>query len=429
MHALLRPSSALLASCLFSALCARAEPLSLEEAHSIALRNHPRIAIARLQELISREQLKDSRSAYLPTANGFIDGVRDANSNTRILAGGLSNPSIYDRLADGVAISEVLTDFGQTRNLVASSVAITKAQGANTEATEQQLLLAVDLNYYAALQAQAVVKVAEQTLAARQLLVDQVSALEANHLRSQLDVSFAQVALEQSRLLLQKSREDLDSAQASLAAALGYPEAHAFDLVDSAEGPSAPPPVSDIVQTALARRPDLVKMRYEQESAERLARAQKAKNYPVIEAVGTAGNAMSHDARIPNRYAVGGILVDIPLFAGGQTLARQHEAELRAQIAAQSVRDLEERVARDVRLAWLHFNTGLERFRTTEQLFTHASEAFALSQARYQQGSSSIVELSEAQINMTSAQIARTNARYDELIERAILDFQAGILR
>jgi outer membrane protein len=64
--------------------------------------------------------------------------------------------------------------------------------------------------------------------------------------------------------------------------------------------------------------------------------------------------------------------------------------------------------------------------RTTAQLLRHATEAFDLAQARYQVGSSSIIELSQAQLELTSAQIANTNARYDVLIQQANLNYQIG---
>ena len=66
--------------------------------------------------------------------------------------------------------------------------------------------------------------------------------------------------------------------------------------------------------------------------------------------------------------------------------------------------------------------------RTAAQLVMHADEAFRLEQARYRQGSSSIVELSQAQLNATSAEITLAGARYDALIQRVILDFQIGTL-
>ena len=66
---------------------------------------------------------------------------------------------------------------------------------------------------------------------------------------------------------------------------------------------------------------------------------------------------------------------------------------------------------------------------TTEELVHNAAEAYDLAEARYKIGSSSIVELSQAQLSLTSAQIANTNARYDVLIQQARLDYATGTLR
>jgi outer membrane protein len=74
----------------------------------------------------------------------------------------------------------------------------------------------------------------------------------------------------------------------------------------------------------------------------------------------------------------------------------------------------------------LNLNNAQQRWHTTEELVRHAAKAFDLAQARYKVGSSSIVELSEAQLEFTSAQIANTNARYDVLIQEANLNYQVG---
>jgi outer membrane protein len=430
-----RLSAVVVAGCLLPLLRVAAgspppeEPLSLALAHQIALRNHPQVAIGRLREMIAQESLKQVQAPYLPVAEAFVDGVDAGNRDARILAGGLNNPAVFDRVADGVEVSQLITDFGQTRNFVASARSEARAAGQGAAATNEQILLNVDLNYFSALQAAAVLEVARDTVHARETLESQVEALARNQLRSGLDVSFAQVALEESRLLLQKALGDAASTQAGLSAALGYRGTRRFELADES-APLAPPgDVDALIETALGTRPDLLRLRFELESARRLARAQQDRNYPTVAAVGAAGNAMSHDYRLPNKYAVGGIEMDIPLFSGGAYVARQREAELRAQVAEEAVRDLEDSISRDVRDAWLSYNTSLERLHTTQELLSHANEAYALARARYRLGSSSIVELTDAQLSATSARIAEANARYDEWIQQSLLRYQTGGLR
>ena len=71
------------------------------------------------------------------------------------------------------------------------------------------MLLDVNRAYFDVLHAQATVKVAEQTVSARQTLDDQVTELARNKLRSQLDVSFADVNVSEAKLLLLRAQDSV----------------------------------------------------------------------------------------------------------------------------------------------------------------------------------------------------------------------------
>jgi outer membrane protein len=403
------------------------QTLTLAEAQTLVLRNHPQIAAANYRALAAEQVVKEARSGFFPTANLYGTAAGADSQNARILAGGLNNPSVMDRAAGGLGASQLITDFGRTANLTASSKYSAQAEHQNAAATREQVLLDVDANYFGALQAQAVLHVAQQTLDTRQLLLDQVSLLASNKLKSELDMSFAQVALEEGRLLLLKAQNDQDAALASLSTALGYREFRSFQLVETSPPASADTnDMSGLIGIALQNRPELLSLRYEHEAALRFARSQRDARLPVVAAVGTVGDSPVHDDRLPDHYAAGAIQLSLPLFSGGLYLARQHEAELRAEAADELLRTAEDNIVRDVRIAWLNLNNARERLRTTTQLVSHATDAFSLAQARYQVGGSSIVELSQAQLELTSAQIANTNTRYDVLIQQANLNYQIG---
>ena len=404
--------------------------LTLTNAQALALRLHPQIASANYLVLAAEEVVKESRSGYFPQVNLYGTAVGANDENTRILAGGLNNPSVYDRAAGGLQVNQLITDFGRTANLTASSKLQAAAENQNLELTREQALLQVDTGYYGALGAQAVLHVAQQTLQTRQLLLDQVTSLATNLLRSQLDVSFAEVQVQQARLLVERAQNDADGAMATLSTALGYREFHQFQLVDQSPSTNAATnDVSDLIQMALCRRPELLQLRDQHDAALRFARAQRDARLPVLEAVGVTGGAPTHDSRLPDDYAAGGVQLSVPLFAGGLYSARQHEAEARAQSDSELVRALEDNVIRDVRIAWLSVNTALQQLQTTEELVRNAQEAFTLAKSRYQNSISSIVELSEAQLNLTQAQISEANARYGVLMQQANLAYQIGALR
>jgi outer membrane protein len=109
--------------------------------------------------------------------------------------------------------------------------------------------------------------------------------------------------------------------------------------------------------------------------------------------------------------------------------AREEKARLAARAAVESVRDAENNVIRDVRVAILNLDYAARQKELTADVVASAQQAFQLAQARYDAGSSSIVELSQAQLNLTEAEIAAARARYEYQTRAAVLKFQTGQLR
>jgi outer membrane protein len=404
--------------------------LTLEQAHAIALKNHPGVLAADFRASAAGELYIEARSGLLPQVSLFGTVARADAANTRIMAGGLNNPTVYSRSAFGAGASQLITDFGRTSNFAASAKLQASAENQNAQATREQVLLEVDRSFFAVLQAQALQNVAQQTVDTRQLLLDRVSILAANKLKSDLDVSFARVALEQSKLLLESAHNDFDSALASLSAVLGFDRQQRFEVVEVQPTPAAAASDLDpLIDEALRNRPELASLRDQRDAALRLARSLRDARFPTISAVIATGDAPSHDVRLPDNYAAGGLQLSVPLFAGGFYQARQHEAEYRARVAGEALRGFEDNVARDVRIAWLNLNNSREKLRTSQQLSRYAADAYQLAEARYKAGSSSIVELSQAQLELTSAQIGEAGARYDVLITESALNFAIGRLR
>jgi outer membrane protein len=405
-------------------------PLSLSQAHESALKNHPRISVADLRALAARQVTREARSGFFPNVYGSVVAVGTARDNTRLAAiGGLNNPSIFERNAEGLTISQLITDFGRTANLAGSAKLRAQAEENNAQATREQILLEVDAAYYQALQAQSVARVANQTIATRQSFLDQVTALATNKLRSELDVSFARVNLEESKLLLSKAQNDLEAAFSALSALMGLREPKTYRLAEEPLPPDISTNASLFVEQALRERPDLLRLRNERDASVRFAKAERDARFPTIAAVGSAGVVPIHDPQLPDNYAAAGLTLNLPLFAGGLYSARQKEAELRAKATDESLRDAENNAIRDVRIAWLNARNAYDRLRITSQLLENAKRSFALAQARYTNGASSIVELNQAQLNEISAEIEYEDTRYEYLLRLSALNFQTGSLR
>ncbi len=403
------------------------QKLSLKEAEKIAIQNHPQIQAAANLASAANAQVTQARSAYLPTAYGSITAV-DAENNSRIAAGGLNNPIIYDRYANGVTVNQLITDFGRTHELVKSSSLHAQAEQERVVTTRADVLLGVDRAYFVALRAKSVLTVAEETVKERQLVADQVGELEKNKIKSGLDLSFANVDLAQAQLLLLQAQNDLDTSYADLSAALGYGDERTFDLEDAPTSAAPPPDFSALLQQALKDRPDLVGLRLDAASSHDYATAERDLWLPTISATGAAGLTPTGADQLAPRYAAAGVNVNIPIFNGHLFGALRSEATSRAKAEDQYVRDLQNRVVRNVRTAWLNANTAFQRLALTDKLLKQSTDALDLAQARYKLGLSSIIEFSQAQLNLTQAQLESATAKYDYETQISVLNYQIGSL-
>ncbi|MGA7926430.1 MAG: TolC family protein [Candidatus Sulfotelmatobacter sp.] len=409
--------------------------LTRTQAEQLAVKNNPRISVGRLLALAQHQIYRETRAAELPNFNGAITAV-DANEGSRIGAGALTASRLLEHAGAGVTLSQLITDFGRTMNLVSSSKLLEKAQNANALATTEDIVLATDQAFYNALQAEALLKVAQQTVTTRGSVEHQIDELTKSKLKSTLDLAFAEVNLSQAKLLQIDAQNNVDSSIATLSAVLGFDKQVRYELSDEDSQPPPPPPDVDVLtNTALQQRPDLQALTYDQQAAEKFRRAQRDQLLPTISALGIAGASPVRPdcfgGCFPNYfvsswYGAIGVNMGIPIFNGFLFTAQASEANYRAKAAAESTRDLRDQVVRDVRTAWLSTNTAFQRVGVAAELAKEADLGLTLAQDRYQLGLGSIVELSQAQLQQTDAAIGYVGAQYQYRLSLSTLNFEIG---
>lgn len=409
-----------------------AQTLSLQQAEQLAIQNHPQIQAVTALASVAEAQVREARAAYYPNANGSLTGAEAVDAN-RIGAGILNDPRIFDKYANGFSVNQLITDFGHTHQLVKSSNLHARAQQENVVTSRADVLLQVDQSYFGALRAQALLRVAQQTVSERQLVSDQVTQLAANLLKSQLDVTFANVDLAQSQLLLIQAQNNLQASYADLTRALGFSDQRTYNLTEQMQTPAPPMELASFIQQAMMNRPELIGQQFEVSSAQTFATAERDLWFPTISAVGAAGLIPFHQATtaagLNDQYAAAGFNVNIPIFNGHLFGALRNEAQARALAQQENLRDLQDRIVRDVNKAWFDANSAYQRLSVVQQLVNQATLALNLAQSRYQLGLSSIVELTQGQLNLTEAQIEQVNATYDYQTELSVLNYSAGNLR
>ena len=195
------------------------------------------------------------------------------------------------------------------------------------------MLLDVNHAFFGVLGAKALLKVAEQTVDARRLLLDRVER-----------PGQGQAQVEPRRELRRGGPGRGPPAAApgagptcrrpyaQLATALGLADAAPRDAGRGASLPGCPPDDVDELSAPRSRHdPSCWRRGPSAEAAQKLAAAEKAAQYPVVSAVGAVGFSPYRDDRLTSTYAAAGVNVSLPVFTGGRLSARAEEAQLQAE--------------------------------------------------------------------------------------------------
>jgi outer membrane protein len=404
------------------------QQLTLEEATKIALQNHPLVLSAQFGTQAAAENVDDVFSAYLPQVTG--DAVRTFDDRGTVIAasGGLTSSSVIERGSVGLELNQLITDFGKTTNLIASSKLQLESQKEHTNFVRDTVLLNVIAAYYDVLRSQSLLEVAKDALKTRSTLFDQITELRKVKLRSDLDVSIAQSSIADANLLLIKARSAVDDAQATLSEALGLNEPRIFEPVDRVNIVPPPNSIGNLISTALEQNPEINSLKAEGDALMKTAAAARDAKYPTVSAIGLAGGSPYRvdGQSIAHHYEAAGFLVSVPFFTGGRITAEEKEAEYKALAAQKDLTAKMNELQRDVRIAFDNVQTAYQNIEVTRQLLKSTHESLQLTQTRYQLGRSSIVDLNEAQLADTQAAITEANADYDYLVQRAVLDYRVG---
>jgi outer membrane protein len=240
-------------------------------------------------------------------------------------------------------------------------------------------------------------------------------------------VAFANVTLQQAQLLLIQAQNNLQASFAGLSDALGYADQRTFQLAEEPMPSQPPADWPELIQTAMRDRPELISQRFDVNSAHSYATAERDLWFPTVSGAGVSGlTPITENGLDSTRYAAAGVNIEIPIFNGHLFGALRNEANAEARAQEQYLRNLQNNITRDVRTAWLAANSGYQRLSVTEQLLQEAQKALQLAQARYKIGLSSIVELTQAQLSETQAEIDNASAKYDYQTETAVLNYEIG---
>ncbi len=407
--------------------------LGMQQAVEVALAKHPFVQEADATMKAATARTEQTRSLYLPQVYANVDTSSGAGRiNPRFVApaGAMLQPNLSSYAA-GVTASQRLYDFGFTRDLVESFHLAERAQEQDIEARRAIVMLNVQRAYYVSLKRRRLVQIAEDTVRERGIIKNQIEALYKQQLKSKLDLDLVQVELTNAESLLVKARNDFKAGFADLNRAMGIPGEDDYILEDIAVQPRVQRALESLIGDSLSH-PEFKRAKELTASAQQRMEAVKKQYLPTVNAFVSGGDYDVYDDR--RRVNSGGwwsatATISMPLFTGFYIENQVREAKAQRDAAEARTLDVQQALSQQVTNSYLETLTQTQQIKLSEEQVKTAQEALNLSKQRYKLGLGSVVEVTQSEVALTSAQTKLAEAQYDYKIAEVTLAYATGVLR
>ena len=400
-------------------------PLTLEQALDLA-RQNPQLAQAQSSVMQAQGQVGIARSGFLPAGS--------ANAKAGWTASNLgASPSsvLYDTYSASITLNQTLWDFGRTLGAYLAARDQERAARAGVDAAWNAVELNVRTAYYTVLATEALVAVADQTVASNQRQLDLARAQFEVGQRPRFDVTTADVNLQQSLISQITAHDGVILTRIALSQAVGQDVSRRALLL-----PAVPQDidldVSRLMAEALSARPDLRAAELQISAADQSLSAARSAWYPIL---GASASYLWNNSRYPvagglpapdsNSWNILGTLT-WPFLNGGADMGR---VDVQAGVLASSraSRDLLLlQVRTDVEQAVTTVNEARARRAVARKLVGQAKENLELAEGRYQAGLGAIIDVTTSQTSYTFAQAQEVKAAFDLAGAWAQLQYAIG---
>jgi outer membrane protein TolC len=386
----------------------------LDTVVEIALSRHPRVNQADAETLAAKARKGQAQSPYYPaidlkTGYSYFKGY-SSNTGRSFSATTLSGQG---------TLSQILSDFGRTGAAADRADALLSSARESGKSVREDVVLDAKVAYYNVLRAQRILSVNQETVRQRESLLRQARAYYEAGIRARIDVARAEANLFQARAELTASENDLRVARITLLNRMGVDGPRGFEIRDTLAAESLPGTLEEWVREAEGNRPDLRSLVERERAAEMALRGARAGYNPVLTGNGAYGYS-SNEFPLEQTYSVSAQL-SVPLFTG--FLTREQVAEARANLdsARFVVADFRRLVRLQIEQAALSVRAASEQAEARGKEKDASEENLRLATGRYEVGAGDIIEMIDAQVQMTGSNTNLINALYDTSVSVATL--------
>lgn len=388
----------------------QAPPLTLQEAVETALAQHPTLHIGQATIEAAQQRVKQQVAGYLPRGGYTYTYTRQqrasASATGGVQVGGTqqqrTSSQLFNFNSTNFNFSQLLFDFGRTLDSIRSASATVEANTADLETIRQTVIFNTKQAYYSALASQRLLQVAEETVAQNRKHLEDAQARFEVGVAPRFDVTQAQVQVSNALLSHVTARNNVALGRETLRTAMGVRGPFLFTLVDNLTLGALTLQDEILVSQAYANRPELRSIQAQQQATARQVSALQKQYLPSL-----TGNAQYNwtGREYPLQQGwLWGVTLTFPLFDDILTSAEVGEAKANLRGLQAQEEDLRQQVVLEVRQSLLNAQQAEESVRVSEATVGQARENLTIAEGRYSAGVGNIIELTDAQVLLTSAQ-------------------------
>jgi outer membrane protein len=448
MRTSIRTSFSVLALAVAGALSAPARAADLIEIYDMARASDPQLQAAESRKMAQGEGIVQARAALLPNISGTASLTDSENDSTFIDAIPQPDGSVRFGPAAGegdtrtrsyrVTLSQSIYDHSDYTRLRASR-ALSSQSDADYEAALDALFTRVATAYFGALTATTNLSAAEAEEKAVKRQLEQAEQRFEVGLTAITDVHEARARYDSARAAVILTKNQLDDAYEALAELTGQSVESVKSLND--EIPLAAPEPAEAdpwVDVALKESPTLAARRYALDAAQNDVATAKAGHLPTLSANVTYTDNSTWGDRVSDGFGFPadqtfedtsiGLTLTVPIFEGLATSSRVRQSIHNRDAAGDLFEQDRRAVVRSTRNAFRAVIAGMSEVEARKQALVSAQSALEATQAGFEVGTRTIVDVLLSQQQLYAAQREHARARHEFILSGLRLKQSAGVI-
>lgn len=372
--------------------------LTLNECIDIALKNNPTIQSYFFNTDIFKSRIGQAKSSYFPQID-LESGYDRYNSSTK------NNYLDNDRnnISSRISLNQLIFDFGRTPTYIKINKLNYDASTENLRNQIREVVFDIKKYYYQVLLKIQARNVYEESISLYEKQLKQTQKLYDAGFKAKIDVITAEVNLNNAKLDLIASQNELYVAIEYLNNVMGMPGYDGYTLAGELKYVDYSIDFNELVNQAYNNRPDLKSANLVKASAEQSKKYAKKEYYPKI--AGKSSFGAQGDSSIDPSWSVGAV-ISVPVFNGLLTHNKVKEAKANILKSNADIDTLKQYIYLEIKEIFLSFEESRQRIPLTELIVKQAEERLKLAEKRYQIGAGNIIEVKDAEVGLINAKLS-----------------------